>query len=63
MKMGKNFSLPSRDNAPFPMISYVGITPNSRVPRVDQTQSFVINGIFNVVPCGILLDNLDETSI
>lgn len=26
----------SRDNAPFPMISYVGITPNSRVPRVDQ---------------------------
>lgn len=45
------------------MISYVGITPNSRVPRVDQTQSFVINGIFNVVPCGILLDNLDETSI
>lgn len=36
MKMGKNFSLPSRDNAPLPMISYVGITPNSRVPRVDQ---------------------------
>lgn len=60
MKMGKNFSLPSRDNAPFPMISYVGITPNSRVPCV---KSFVINGIFNVVPCGILLDNLDETSI
>lgn len=34
----------------------------TRVFRVS-IKSFVINGIFNVVPCGILLDNLDETSI